>query len=69
MQKVYLSEWGDDRHNGLHRDKPVRTASKAIDIALKSGASEIKILGVPTMQSRLAAELKAEGEKRFKNTK
>jgi hypothetical protein len=40
---VFVSESGDDKHDGLTENKPVRTVARALKISFKTGR-EIKVL-------------------------
>ena len=61
-EHVYLSETGDDKDDGLHVGKPVRTAAHAVKIANKTGRN-IQVVGNWDAVARLSAELKLERKK------
>jgi hypothetical protein len=41
---VFVSERGDDRHDGLQEERPVRSAKRAIEISIRTGRN-IRVLG------------------------
>lgn len=43
---VFVSDNGDDKHDGLEENRPVRSAASAITISLKTGR-EIRVLDYP----------------------
>ena len=43
-QYVFVSERGNDKHDGLDESRPVRSAAKAIKISIKTGR-EVRAVG------------------------
>ena len=55
-QYVFVSEHGDDKHDGLEENRPVRSTSRAIRISLRTGR-EVKVLDHPEAGGRHGNEL------------
>jgi hypothetical protein len=59
---VFLSEFGNDKKDGLSESEAVRTAAKAIEIANRTGR-DIRVLGSWEAMGRLTASLYRERKK------